>query len=101
MAASKAWVAVVRDVVLGDAEDLTDLHPRLYLSASLIVGFLENSEEPVGGWFRFAVDISAAAVAPVTADGGAAIELDEVALLQAHVALRVHPDPHPGTDGGQ
>ncbi len=97
----EARVAVLRDVVLGRAEDLTHLDASTYLGASPVVRLLEHPEEAPGRGLRPAVDERAAPVAPVAAHGGAAVELDEVALLQARVALRVDPDPDPGADGGQ
>src|SRR5918999_5194635 len=95
----EARVAVPGYVVLGDAEDLADLDAGPDLRAGPIMRLLQDAEQSLGGGLRPLVDEGAAAVAAVAPDGGAAVDLDEVALLQASVALRVNPDPHPGTDG--
>jgi hypothetical protein len=62
------------------------------------VGLLEHTEEAVGGRLGLSVDEGPATVSPVAAHGGTAVELDEVALREAGVALGVDAYAHTGTD---
>src|SRR5215210_7710527 len=101
MAAAEARVTVFRDVILGDAEDLTHLDARSYLGTRPVVGLLQHPEKTSGRGLHPPVGERAATIAPVTTDGRSAVELDEVAILQASVALRVDAYPHPRADCGQ
>src|SRR5215213_997102 len=85
-------------MVLGGAEDFAYLHPGPDRIASPVMGFLKNFEEALGGWLRPAVDEGAAPVAPVAVYDRTTVELDEVALCQASVALGVDTDAHPGSN---
>src|SRR5215210_7965124 len=89
MAAAEARVTVFRDVILGDAEDLTHLDARSYLGTRPVVGLLQHPEKTSGRGLHPPVGERAAAIAPVTADGRSAVELDQVALRATSVALGV------------
>ena len=82
-------------------EPLTHLDAMLYPCASPVVSLLQHPEETFGRRLHPPVHERAAAIPPVTPDGGAAVKLDEVALFEAGVALGVDPDPHPCADGWQ
>src|SRR5215212_975008 len=101
MPAAEARVAVLRDVVLGRAEDLRDLYARSDPVAGPVVGLLEHAEEAVGGGLGLTIYEGAAAVPPVAAHGGAAVEFDEVALREAGVAFGVDAYAHPSPNRRQ
>src|SRR5215208_1758689 len=101
MAPTEARIAVTGYVVLGDAEDLTHLDTGPDRITGSVMRLLQHPEEALGCGLHAPVHERAAAIPPVTADGGAAVELDEVALSDAGVALGVDPYPHPCADGRQ